>query len=192
MSVSSFFTEYSEDVPDDWTNLLHLNPLFESLREDGADVVKNANLMCEIRGDIFLWSPAKSAVLTTNLKRLKAHLSEDQSFQVRTGITSPIHIHTHTNARTHTHIHTHTKTLVCTATPLTAVSQLIPDDSGGHIALVSRQAISVMTIPRSRGEHGEFGGGQKTVNCRYTQYNHIEYGTLTYCTHTHTHTESLQ
>lgn len=66
----------------DWTDLLPLNPLFERLREEGTDVNKNGNVMCEIRGDLFVWSSAKSAILTTNLKQLKAHLSDEQEFQV--------------------------------------------------------------------------------------------------------------
>ena len=74
-------SDFSEDASD-WTDLLPLNPLFERLREEGADVIKNGNVMCEIRGDLFVWSSAKSAILTTNLKRLKAHPSDEQAFQV--------------------------------------------------------------------------------------------------------------
>lgn len=70
------------DEPSNWTDRLPQSPLFEQLREEGTDVVKNGNLVCEIRGDLFVWSAAKSAVLTTNLKRLKAHPSEEQAFQV--------------------------------------------------------------------------------------------------------------
>ena len=70
------------DVACEWTDLLPLSPLFERLREQGTEVVKNGNLMCEIRGDLFVWSSAESAVLTTNLKRLKAHPSAEQTFQV--------------------------------------------------------------------------------------------------------------
>ena len=81
MSVSSFFSG-SEDVPDDWTGFLPRNPLFELLLEEGVDEAYNGNLMCEIRGDLFVWNQSKSVLLTTNMKRLKAHLSEDQSFQV--------------------------------------------------------------------------------------------------------------
>ena len=72
-----------DDAVSEWTDLLHLSPLFERLREKGTEVVKNGNLMCEIRGDLFVWSSAESAVFTTNLKRLKAHPSEEQMFQVQ-------------------------------------------------------------------------------------------------------------
>ena len=70
------------DPASEWTDLVRLSPLFEQLREEGTEAVKNGNLMCEIRGDLFVWSSAESAVLTTNLKRLKAHPSEEQTFQV--------------------------------------------------------------------------------------------------------------
>ena len=58
------------------------------------------------------------------------------------------------------------QTLTCTSAPLTPVCRLVPNDAGSHIALVGEQAVAVMTLPRSRGEHGEFGGGKKTVSCR--------------------------
>jgi nuclear pore complex protein Nup88 len=48
------------------------------------------------------------------------------------------------------------------------VYRLVPNEAGSHIALVGEQALAVMTLPRSRGEHGEFGGGKKTVTCRVT------------------------
>ena len=156
--MSEFTREFSEDVVPDWTELLPRSPLFECLREEGTDLVENGNLMCEIRGDLFVWSSAKSAVLTTNLKRLKAHPDEEQIFQVGFFI-SPLS----RSLRPSLFI---PQTLVCTAAPLTPVHRLLPDEAGGHMALVSRQAVSVMTLPRSRGEHGEFGGGQLSVNCR--------------------------
>ena len=81
MSVSSFFS--SEAVPSDWTDVLHENPLFEVLREGGgAAPVENGNIMCEIRGDLFVWDQSQGVLLTTNLKRLKAHPTEPQSIQV--------------------------------------------------------------------------------------------------------------
>ena len=80
MSVSSFFSEDSAVLG--WTDVLSQNPLFEVLGEEGVDPVNNGNLVCEIRGDLFVWCSAKSAVLTTNLKRLKADLTDEQRFQV--------------------------------------------------------------------------------------------------------------
>lgn len=58
------------------------------------------------------------------------------------------------------------QTLVCTSAPLTDVLQLLPDPDGLHIALRCRKALSVMKLTRLRGLHGEFGGGQRTVNCK--------------------------
>ena len=58
------------------------------------------------------------------------------------------------------------QTLVCTSAPLTAVLQLLPDPDGLHIALRCTKALSVMKLHRVRGQYGEFGGGQRTVNCK--------------------------
>ena len=75
--------DFEDEVDCDWTELLPQNSLFEQLREEGSDVLKSGNLVCEIRGDLFVWSAAKSALLTTNLKRLKAHPAAEQTFQVK-------------------------------------------------------------------------------------------------------------
>lgn len=65
-----------------WTELLPRNPLFEELRRDGGcRRPDNASLMCEIRGDLFVWCEERKALLTTNLKRLAAH-PDQQPFQV--------------------------------------------------------------------------------------------------------------
>lgn len=34
------------------------------------------------------------------------------------------------------------------------------------MALIGDDGISVLEVQRHRGEHGEFGGGQKMVNCK--------------------------
>ena len=80
--MSGLLSDFSEDQPQDWVDLLPLGPLLDCLKDEGIEPVQNGNLMCETRGDLFVWSAAKSAVLTTNLKRLKAHPSEEQTFQV--------------------------------------------------------------------------------------------------------------
>jgi len=67
---------------DSWTELLPENPIFEELRIEGDVSVNGANVMCEIRGDLFVWSQTKSALLTTNLKRLVASPSQPPVFQV--------------------------------------------------------------------------------------------------------------
>ena len=67
---------------DNWTELLTTHPLFERLRDEKSEFVTSGNIMCEIRGDLFVWSEGKRAMLTTNMKRLKAHLSDYQAFQV--------------------------------------------------------------------------------------------------------------
>ena len=69
---------------------------------------------------------------------------------------------------------------MCTTTPLTSVSRLLPDGPGMHIALVSRQAVSVLALPRSRGRHGEFGGGQLSVNCRWVRICNVD-GRIVLC-----------
>lgn len=123
-----------------WTELLPENPLFERLREEGCEQLENADLVCEIRGDLFVWSQANTALLTTNLKRLMAYPGEPQVYQ----------------------------TLFCTSSPLTPVLQLLPDGGASHVALRCRQSLGVMRLVRQRGQFGEFGGGQKTVNCKVT------------------------
>lgn len=65
-----------------WTELLPASPLFEQLRRDGGcRRSDNASLMCECRGDLFVWFEERKALLTTNLKRLMAY-PDQQSFQV--------------------------------------------------------------------------------------------------------------
>ena len=67
---------------DSWTELLPENPIFEELRMEGDVPLKGANVMCEIRGDLFVWSQTKATLLTTNLKRLVAYPSQPPVFQV--------------------------------------------------------------------------------------------------------------
>ena len=59
-----------------WNEMLPTNPMFDRLREkDGAPVI-NGNILCEIRGDLFVWNDAEKVLLTTNLKRLMAYLAK--------------------------------------------------------------------------------------------------------------------
>ena len=66
-----------------WNEMLPSNPMFDRLREkDGAPVI-NGNILCEIRGDLFVWNDAEKVLLTTNLKRLMAyHTKDNQVYQV--------------------------------------------------------------------------------------------------------------
>ena len=77
-----------EDADCAWTELLPNNPLFERLREEGCEQLENVDLMCEIRGDLFVWSQAETALLTTNLKRLMAYPEGPQVYQVRPAKTA--------------------------------------------------------------------------------------------------------
>ena len=66
-----------------WNEKLPSNPIFDQLREKGGAPVINGNILCEIRGDLFVWNDAEKALLTTNLKRLKTfHQKHDQIHQV--------------------------------------------------------------------------------------------------------------
>ena len=74
--------------PVHWTTTLSEHPIFGELKDDccATEVQEDTyysvegrvpalvNLICESRGDLFVWSEAKSALLTTNLKRIKASL----------------------------------------------------------------------------------------------------------------------
>lgn len=75
---------YSLDENDcTWNEMLPSNPMFDKLRDKGGLPTGNANILCEIRGDLFVWSDAEKVLLTTNLKRLMAyHSKADQVYQV--------------------------------------------------------------------------------------------------------------
>ena len=66
-----------------WNEMLPNNPMFDRLREKDSAPVINGNILCEIRGDLFVWNDAEKVLLTTNLKRLMAyHTRDDQIYQV--------------------------------------------------------------------------------------------------------------
>ena len=78
--------DLGDDEPVDcpWWELLLENPLFERLREEGYEQhTPGTSLVCEVRGDLFVWSQATTALFTTNLKRIKANPGQPQYFQVR-------------------------------------------------------------------------------------------------------------
>ncbi len=104
---------------------------------------KNATpcVCVQVRGDLLVWSQGLEALLTTNLKRLKANPDpeEDQVYQL----------------------------LLCTSPPLSPVLRLLPDRDGVHVALQCADGLSVVRLARHRGEFGEFGAGTHTVNCKY-------------------------
>ena len=78
---------YSEEWTEGpWFAALPQHPLFEVLRddllEDGGEDKVHKLLVCESRGDLFVWCPPPSCLLTTNLKRLHARREEANVYQV--------------------------------------------------------------------------------------------------------------
>lgn len=104
------------------------------------------NLMCESRGDLFVWSEAKSALLTTNLKRIKASIDPKHGSAAE---LIPVF-----------------QVLLLTSPPVNPLVELIPDPIGESVALRNTKELCVVLLKRQRGEYGEFGGGQKRVNCK--------------------------
>ena len=66
-----------------WLEALRAHPLFNVL-SDESGIGEGTLLLCETRGDLFVWSSASSCLLTTNLKRIYARRSEAIIFQVLT------------------------------------------------------------------------------------------------------------
>eukprot|EP00731_Ephydatia_muelleri_P032285 Em0023g792a len=98
------------------------------------------------KGDLFVWSEAKSALLTTNLKRIKASLDPKHGSAAE---QIPVF-----------------QILLLTSPPVNPLLELIPDPSGEGVALRNKKELCVVLLKRQRGEYGEFGGGQKKVNCK--------------------------
>lgn len=71
-----------------WTDMLPENPLFDRLRDNAGGALEGVSLVCAIRGDLFVWRETEKALLTTNLKRIKAYPRERQVFQVRSNTQS--------------------------------------------------------------------------------------------------------
>lgn len=73
-----------EELDEDrcWYELLERNQLFGRFRDSEGMAGGNRNLMCEIRGDLFVWCGSHKTMLTTNLKRIVAKPTEKQVFQV--------------------------------------------------------------------------------------------------------------
>ena len=69
-----------------WMEMLPGSAIFDELREEGEEPLQGANVMCDIRGDLFVWSQSQPALLTTNLKRLVAFPDQSPSFQVIGGV----------------------------------------------------------------------------------------------------------
>ena len=80
------FSEEWNEGP--WFAALPQHHLFEALRdelqEDGEKDKAEKLLVCETRGDLFVWCPPPRCLLTTNLKRLHARRDEADVYQVRT------------------------------------------------------------------------------------------------------------
>lgn len=76
---------YSLEDVDTWNEMLPHNAMFDRLSERPGPPVINGNILCEIRGDLFVWSDTEKVLLTTNLKRLMAYYcqsSDEQIYQV--------------------------------------------------------------------------------------------------------------
>jgi len=74
-------SEHGEEL-EAWQDLLPTNPLFKTLQLACARKFGKRNLLCEIRGDLFVWSSDSTALLTTNLKRIVAFPAKDLVYQV--------------------------------------------------------------------------------------------------------------
>ncbi len=74
-------SEDSEEVQS-WHDLLKSHPLFGYLKNSPTSTKeKRKNVMCEIRGDLFVWC-SYGSLLTTNLKRMVAYPSKESVYQV--------------------------------------------------------------------------------------------------------------
>ena len=144
-----------------WTTALSEHPIFGELKDDccAAEAQEDTyysvdgrvpalvNLICESRGDLFIWSEAKSALLTTNLKRIKASLDPKPGSAAE-------------------HIDPVFQILLLTSPPVNPLLELIPDPNGEGVALRNKKELCVVLLKRQRGEYGEFAGGHKKVNCK--------------------------
>lgn len=61
-----------------WVELLPYCALFEEL----SSSVNKEHIICETRGDLFVWDSEAQCLLTTNLKRLHAQRGESHVYQV--------------------------------------------------------------------------------------------------------------
>lgn len=84
---------YSEEWSDGpWYAALPQHPIFEVLRDELADDRGGEGklLLCESRGDLFMWCPPLGCLLTTNLKRLHCHREEAGVYQVATAASTSV------------------------------------------------------------------------------------------------------
>lgn len=93
-SVCVAMAHYMDDCECTWNEMLPCNPIFENLRDvKNGHPVRNGNIFCNIRGNLFVWEDTKKVLLTTNLKRLMAyHTKDDQVYQVCTFLIQQITI----------------------------------------------------------------------------------------------------
>ena len=118
------------------------------------------NLMCEMRGDLFVWCPEDQLMYTTNLKCLHSNTKHYRKiYQVR---YSFIRMCLDKEYRPVFYL----QKLTCTNSPLFDIHRLLASPSDKHVALIGSEGVSVLEVQRHRGQHGEFGGGQMMVNCK--------------------------
>lgn len=94
-----------EEEPEElsWHQLLSFNnPIFKKLRASKNIEKDKMNLMCEIRGDLFVWCNRRKAMLTTHLKRIVAKPTNPQVFQVLFSFCCYIYSPTAANTADHT------------------------------------------------------------------------------------------
>ncbi|EDO39277.1 predicted protein, partial [Nematostella vectensis] len=124
-----------------WLVNLPEHPLFKELsrsRGKRAEASISRNVVVERDGEIFVWSPSRSHVLTANLKNLKFENERATKFQ----------------------------TLLCTTAPVFNVSSLQFSITGKYLALIGERGITVLEVPQRWGRFAEYEGGSDTVNCR--------------------------
>ena len=64
-----------------WTDALKVHPMFAHLTEECCE--RDVRLLvCESRGDLFVWDSNSQLLLTTNLKRLHSRKDETGVYQV--------------------------------------------------------------------------------------------------------------
>lgn len=77
MSASS-----SEDDDTSWQTLLKKHHIFRHLRNSPTIKESRKNVMCEIKGDLFVWSSHDQVLLATNLKKMVAYPEKNDVYQV--------------------------------------------------------------------------------------------------------------
>ena len=70
-----------------WLDTLPRKKLFTYLRESNGDLSGTTtadigNMMCTVRGNLFVWNPKTCEVLTLNMKHAVAHPEDDPEYDI--------------------------------------------------------------------------------------------------------------